>query len=1029
MAVGLNVKPGATDFVGTWLRSRSHSEFGWGFCSAVRDGKLVVRYVDVPDVAEQEVLVDKRDAVPGHIPVGTRVWVRGKPHGWHPGVVERPITARRYVINLVDHPNQFQMYQDQFTIRRAQPLQNPALAIEHGLTESPTFYEARSALVAEFVDQRRASRGMTAAISAPITLFQHQLDTAVRVLEDPVMRYLLADEVGLGKTIEAGIVIRQLLIDDPKARVLVACPESLHGQWTSELRHRLGLESAIDGHRVEVRAYPAGDVQASLSTAPLSDYDLVVIDEAHNLLQRIPPGSALEDELRNVDALLALSATPLRGDLETFRRLLALVDPIAFADTDADRFLRRLNERERSAGDIQVLTSRRASTRQKSVVVERLLAEYNDDERVQAMVADCLATDDALAESWNQLADYVREIYRLSRRMIRHRRTDDLTLTYSVTGRRPTFVDIDDPARPVIDEFLESYRRQLSESGAIKRFARCVLFALAGPLALRDYLSRPESEDERVLFDMTRARLDMAGDRVRIDRAALVVLDRVNQGDKVVVVSTFASVLTSLETSLHALEHARLVYRHYQAMSSEDRDEEVSEFLDEVNGAVLLADRSMEEGRNLQLATVLVNLDLPLDVNRLDQRIGRLDRYAERPTPAEVVVFTETDSEWVSEQIDLLHRGVRVFDSSVSTVQRLLSTLLDEIVQSLLEKGALALHRDAVDLREHLDAERDNIDLLEEIESIDRPTAFPDEAFGELVDYEADSVNLQRAVHRLTHGVGSLDLGPQAHWEGAFQFTDAQASGLNQEEAAELERLFLPKAFDRAVAIDRAGVSPFRIGDPLADWLQDYLVADERGRATAIVRPIPGISTPMLWLRCEFLVEFARSSRSQGEEFEDRSLQRRGESHLQPLRVETWTDSSGLAPADLHDKYLDLPFDADRDEVLRGPIWAPVLKELPSWSQLCQDSAAAAMEEASLSPIVSNAIERALGSAREDVNRRLAILQARVLRLPTPEERLAAENELDLERRVAMEIEDGIRHPSIRMVTCGGCVLWPEDDF
>jgi len=1018
-----------SDFVGTWLRTRSHLEFGWGFCAGTRDGKLVVRYVDVPDVSEHEVLVEADDAVAGQIPFGTRVWVKGKPYGWHPGVIERPITVGRYVVNLVDQPHHFQLYQDQFKIRWSQPLQNPALAIEHGLTEAPTLYEARSALVTEFVRQRQVSRGLTAAISAPIALFQHQLDTAVRVLEDPVMRFLLADEVGLGKTIEAGIVIRQLLIDDPKARILVACPESLRGQWMGELRYRLGMESAVDDGRVDVRSYGAKDVEASLPISTLNIYDLVVIDEAHNLLEHLPVRADLEEALRQVRALLLLSATPLRGNLDTFRRLLALVDPIAFADTDYEHFLRRFDERERSAGDIQVLTSRRASVRQKSVVLQRLLREYEDDERIQEMAAICLASDDALADSWTQLANYVREIYRLSRRMIRNRRTDDLTLIYAVAGRRPTFVAIDDPARPVIDEFLEGYRRQLCDSDSIERFARCVLFALAGPTALRDYLDRPQSEDERILFEMTKARLDLAGDQARIDGAVAVILDRVANGHKVVVVSTFATMLTNLEASLRALAPTLQPHRHYQTMSPGHRDEEVADFLDAVNGAVLLADRSMEEGRNLQQATVLVNLDLPLDVNRLDQRIGRLDRYAERSSAAEVVVLTEADSAWVSAHISLLHHGIGVFDSSVSSVQRLLSALLNEIIHSLLDEGVLALQRDVFDLREQLEAERDNIDLLEEIESIDRSTAFPEDAFFELLDYEADLGNLQRAVHRLTHGVGSIKLGRQKHSEGTFQFTDTKVAGLNQEEAEQLEHLFLPKAFDRSVAIARAGVSPFRIGDPLADWLENYLLADERGRATAIVRPMPGISTPMLWLRSEFIVEFARSSGLHEEVLEGRPLQRRGESHLQPLLVESWTDPSGLAPADLRDRYLDLPYDAARDEVLRGPVWAPVLEELPAWSQMCKESSAAAWEFAGNSPVVADAIEVALGSAQEEVNRRLAALQARALRLPSLEERQVAEIELDMERRVSMAIKDGIRHPSVRMVTCGACVLWPEDDF
>src|SRR5437764_15280423 len=116
------------------------------------------------------------------------------------------------------------LYQDQFVVRWDKELQDPTLAVSNGLTDTPAFYEARSALLKELVLQRRVSHGMSGLISAPIELFQHQIDTAARVLADPVMRYLLADEVGLGKTIEAGLVIRQLLIDIPSTQVLVCYP-------------------------------------------------------------------------------------------------------------------------------------------------------------------------------------------------------------------------------------------------------------------------------------------------------------------------------------------------------------------------------------------------------------------------------------------------------------------------------------------------------------------------------------------------------------------------------------------------------------------------------------------------------------------------------------------------------------------------------------------------------------------------------------------------------------------------------------
>jgi superfamily II DNA or RNA helicase len=1021
-------------FVGRWLRTRQHPEFGLGYCRGVRGADVVLSFVDVPGVAESELTVATSDLVDASIPVGTRVWIRGTVYGWHAGVVERATTAQRYHVSLVGAAGRLLLHEDQFVIRWSRPLEDPVVAIAHGLTDAPIFYEARSAFFTEMVRQRQVSRGLSAAISAPIELFQHQIDTAARVLSDPVARYLLADEVGLGKTIEAGLVIRQLLIDDGATKVLVLCPESLIGQWVSELRNRLGLGEWVDEAGLRVASH--ADVRL---VDDLRSYDLVVIDEAHNLLRFVEPGSEIERDLGSVERLLALSATPIRGARDAFWRLLVLVDPVAFGESTAEAFRVRLEERERSAGDVQLLLSRRASLRQKKAVLDSVLDDFGDDKNVRDIAVICRDSQDAQADEWTDLADYVREIYRLSRRMIRHRRSGEVTERYTVAGRFPTFVEVCDPARGVIDEFLELYRLQAKASDSSSFFVQAVVHALAGPLSFRDYLQRTlrasdevshsPLADQRSLFEMTIARLEAAGLDTRIDEAVGVVWDRARSERKVVVVSAFLSTARRFQASLRETLYEHNIYSHFDDITSEERDQSIANFLEDYPGAVLVADASMEEGRNLQEAEVLVNLDLPLDVNRLDQRIGRLDRYTVRSEPAEIVVLTEPDSEWVSAQVRLLHAGTGVFDMSVSTVQRLLASLLNSVIDSLPAKGVDALNLDAHVVRQNVDDERSSVDLLEEMESITSATVFGDAAFAELLEYEEDTEVLRSAMKRLTSGTGSLALRPIEAPGGVIRFTGARDIGLAEHEVPALERLLRPKSYDRSVALEQAGVAPFRIGDPFVNWLERYLLADERGRASALVRPLSGISSPALWLHSEFLIDFDLGKASALADPERRRLIRRGEGVLPPIRMETWTDPSGPAPEELIDDVLRLPFDGRRDEVLRGRIWAPVLAELPSWSQLCNASAAAAREVVAQSIEVADATRAAAAAAEEDTARRLAILEARSLRLPTQDEREGARQELERERATGDALAAGIKCPSIRMVACGVCVLWPEDTF
>ena len=1020
--------PPPSHYTGRWLRASSHRDLGYGYCSGSQGMDLIFRFIDIPDVAEHEILIAREDVIDRPIARGTRTWVKGTPYGWHAGVVEEHSSAQMYYVSLVGTPTRWKLYQNQFTIRWARPLEDPSLAVANGLSEAPIYYEARSALMNELVIQRQVTRGLSAAISAPINLFQHQLDTAVRVLADPVRRFLLADEVGLGKTIEAGIIMRQLLIDDPAAEVLVLCPDTLRGQWQSELRDRVGIVDDGMSSRITVVPYAEAKRLSSNSPDGLRRFALVVVDEAHNLLKNLRGNRELERELQSVDALLALSATPMRGDSETFRRLLSLVDPVAFADTPAEVFKQRLRERERSAGDVQILSSRRASVRQKSLVLDDVLGDYSDDENVQELAEACRATADPHDPAWVELASYVKEIYRLSRRMIRHRRTEELVKDYPVAGRTPTYVEVSDPGRPVVDDFLEAYRRRLVDTGKTREYAMAVLHGLAGPAALLEFLSRPSTEEDHLFFEMTSARLESVGVDFRLRRALEVVLDRVDKKRRVVVVSTFPGILNRVNAMLEVVIRNGNIHRHYLSMPPDQRDEAVADFLDGTGGCVLLADPSMEEGRNLQSADTLVNLDLPLDINRLDQRIGRLDRYAVRPEPSEIVIFSEPDSEWVSSHIKLLNEGVGVLNSSVSSVQRVLATIRDSVVDGLLSRGVEALQIDVEELRSQLEAERETIDLLEEIESVEATFGISDESFAELKEYEANPAVLRSAVRRLTRGVGSLDLAMSESRDGIVTFGSPRNLGLTIDEMRALEQLLTPKAFERSLALEESGVAPFRIGDPLVSWLQKYLLADERGRASAIVRPAADLDCVALWLRSEFLIEFdARVGNAEG--LGGRGITQRGESHFQPLHIALWTNECGPASMETVEHLLNLPFDNERDEVLKGKVWTPVLERLPTWASLCGQAAASARYELSQSEVLAAAINEGLDSAAREVARRLAILEARTHKLPTEAERMAADRELECERSAAEALKLGIREPMIRMVACGACVLWPEADF
>ena len=159
------------------------------------------------------------------------------------------------------------------------PIEDPTEHLAARVNETPFFHEARAGFVRALVEQRAACAGMAGLLSAAIDLENHQIEVVRRVLQDPVQRDLLADEVGLGKTIEAGILIRQYVLDRPRDhRVLILVPPHLVKQWQDELRYKFHLGSLLDD-TIDVAGHD--DLEAVKSFP--KENGMLVIDEAHHI--------------------------------------------------------------------------------------------------------------------------------------------------------------------------------------------------------------------------------------------------------------------------------------------------------------------------------------------------------------------------------------------------------------------------------------------------------------------------------------------------------------------------------------------------------------------------------------------------------------------------------------------------------------------------------------------------------------------------------------------------------------------------
>ena len=432
----------------------------------------------------------------------------------------------------------------------------------------------------------------------------HQLHIAREVADRSAPRVLLADEVGLGKTIEAGLVIHRQLLSGRASRVLILVPENLQHQWLVEMRRRFNLQVALfDAERfIESDASnPFEDAQLALVALEwlvddekaqdalfAAGWDMMVVDEAHHLVWHEDQVSAeyglVEQLAQVIPGVLLLTATPEQLGQDSHFARLRLLDPNRFHDLAA---FRAESEHYRPVAE----------------AVQELLDEGRLSPKAHATIQGFLG-----AEGEALLAAVSDGDSQASARLIRE------LLDRHGTGRvlfRNT--------RAAIQGFPE---RQLHP------------YPLATPEQYRDL---PAGEHAELYPEVAfQAQGDVADDERwwRFDPRVDWLIDTLKmlKRTKVLVICAHAETAMDLEDALRVRSGIPASVFH-EGMNILERDRAAAYFADEEFGAqVLICSEIGSEGRNFQFAHHLVMFDLPAHPDLLEQRIGRLDRIGQKHT-------------------------------------------------------------------------------------------------------------------------------------------------------------------------------------------------------------------------------------------------------------------------------------------------------------------------------------------------------------------------------------------------------------
>jgi SNF2 family DNA or RNA helicase len=480
----------------------------------------------------------------------------------------------------------------------------------------------------------------------------HQIRVAQQVLQAPMHgRALLADEVGLGKTIEAGIVFKELAVRGLAKRVLILTPASLVNQWVEELADKFleqftPIESPDDWRNATraICSYDRARQDAQRRALLRHQWDLLIVDEAHKcknhrsaryeLLQEIP---------RNF--LLLLSATPLQNDLRELYNLITLLRPGHLGTWKEFKrtYVGAANGREVKSPDaLRELTSR-VMVRTRRASVAHVMSLPARRPRHPAI----------------QLTRPERELYAETSRLLR-----DL---YREGFRQPSE-----------QEEAQDKRRRRARTGRGIYLLECIRLAqrlCSSSAALAESLAGLSSGE--LILPAFRHRASALGDLARSvgPQAKLAELTRLLDAtpDQVVV---FSEHLATVELiAKRAAEAGRPAIRFTGALSRAERSRALKRFKDEPNG-VLISTRAGAEGLNLQFCHQLVNYELPWNPMVVEQRIGRLHRIGQH---REVELYNYAAEGTVEAHVlRLLHTKIRLFELVVGELDLILDQRDDD---------------------------------------------------------------------------------------------------------------------------------------------------------------------------------------------------------------------------------------------------------------------------------------------------------------------------------------------------------------
>ena len=697
----------------------------------------------------------------------------------------------------------------------------------------------------QYLQQQSDLTGLT---GARVSLIPHQLYIADEVGSRFAPRVLLADEVGLGKTIEAGLIIHQQLVTGRAKRILIIVPESLMHQWLVEMLRRFNLnfsifdnercvETSQDNYVDGKKANPFSSEQLVLvnlsfitdnpewyEALTTEDWDLMVVDEAHHLKwQQDKPSieyQCIEQLAKVIPGVLLLTATPDQLGHESHFARLRLLDSDRFYDYQ--KFTEEESHYSEVADAANTLVEGNKLSSDQEITLTNLLKEADISEQLTQLNQ---ADDKLTAKIRQGLLKQLLDRHGTGRILFRNSRN-------TIKGF---------PARQVVPTVLtmpEQYQENINE------------FMLSDcPEALAKSKQAKFMFTPEMLHGLDQRNETWTNFDPRVDY--LIELLQSLKKEKVLVICAHAQTAIDLEAALRVKEGIRSAVFH-EGLSIFDRDKAAAYFAqDEDSAQLLLCSEIGSEGRNFQFAHHLVLFDLPSNPDLLEQRIGRLDRIGQTEViRIHVPYFADSAQQLL---FDWYHQGMQAFEHTCITGRVIFETFGQQLLSLALTCQQQSTEAEALisnswqkhlTIKAELESGRDKLlelnssgqgrahDLVERIQQVDNDIALPQfmfqalDVFGVQQDDKADNaIALNQSEHMLNSNFPCLP-------EDGTTIT-----------------------FDRETALVNENYQLLTWDHPMVLGVMDLVLSDEIGNASIGLLKNEALPVGTFFLECLFTVE------------------------------------------------------------------------------------------------------------------------------------------------------------------------------